>query len=115
LLPNPTRQRRVLFNLAHNAIEAMPDGGKIILRFESKPKEVVTELEDSGRGIAPEIAGQLFEPFATFGKVQGTGLGLSICKRIVEDHHGWIKARNEPGRGAVFAFGLPLPSEVKTI
>jgi signal transduction histidine kinase len=110
LLLNPKRLRRVFFNLVHNAVEAMPDGGKITLRFEARPKEVVTELEDSGRGIAPEIAGQLFQPFATFGKAQGTGLGLSICKRIIEDHHGWIKARNEPGRGAVFSFALPVPS-----
>ena len=68
---------------------------------------MVTEIEDSGRGIAPEIAGQLFEAFATHGKAHGTGLGLSICKRIIEDHQGWISARNQPGRGAVFSFGLP--------
>lgn len=110
VLLNPKRLRRVFFNLVHNAVEAMPDGGKITVRFEANSKEVVTELEDTGRGIAPEIAGQLFEPFATFGKAQGTGLGLSISKRIIEDHHGWIKARNEPGRGAVFSFGLPRPS-----
>ena len=61
----------------------------------------------AGRGIAPEIAGQLFEVFATHGKAHGTGLGLSICKRIIEDHQGWISARNQPGRGAVFSFGLP--------
>jgi signal transduction histidine kinase len=52
----------------------------------------------------------LFEPFATHGKVHGTGLGLSICKRIIEDHRGWIRARNEAGRGAVFSFGLPRPA-----
>jgi signal transduction histidine kinase len=51
----------------------------------------------------------LFEAFATFGKSQGTGLGLSICKRIIEDHRGWIDARTEQGRGAIFEFGLPLP------
>jgi two-component system sensor histidine kinase DctS len=85
----------------------MPEGGKIFLRFQTTESEVVTEIEDGGRGIAPEIAGQLFEVFATHGKVHGTGLGLSICKRIIEDHHGWISARNQPGRGTVFSFGLP--------
>ena len=85
----------------------MPEGGKIILRFQVSEKEVVTEVEDSGRGIAPEIAGQLFEVFVTHGKVHGTGLGLSICKRIIEDHHGWIAARNREGGGAIFSFGLP--------
>ncbi len=107
LLINPKRLRRVFFNLVHNATDAMPKGGQIILRFQSKPAEVVTEVEDAGPGIAPEIAGQLFEAFATHGKANGTGLGLTICKRIIEDHRGWIAARSEPGRGAVFSFGLP--------
>ncbi len=107
LLLNPKRLRRVFHNLVHNSTEAMPSGGRIMLRFQATPEEVVTEIEDTGPGIAPAIAQRLFEPFATFGKVHGTGLGLSICKRIVEDHHGWIKTRIEPGRGAIFAFGLP--------
>jgi signal transduction histidine kinase len=107
LLIHPKRLRRVFYNLVHNATDAMPEGGKIVLRFHVTEKEVVTEVEDGGRGIAPEIAGQLFEVFATHGKSHGTGLGLSICKRIIEDHHGWISARNQPGRGAVFTFGLP--------
>jgi two-component system sensor histidine kinase DctS len=87
----------------------MTEGGKITLRVLPKDTEVVTEIEDAGPGVAPEIAEQLFEAFATHGKAHGTGLGLSICKRIIEDHHGWISARNEPGRGAVFSFGLPIP------
>ena len=107
LFIHPKRLRRVFCNLVHNATDAMPEGGKVILRIQVTEAEVVTEIEDGGRGIAPEIAGQLFEVFATHGKAHGTGLGLSICKRIIEDHHGWISARNQPGRGAVFSFGLP--------
>ncbi len=110
LLLNPQRLRRVFYNLINNATDAMPGGGKIIMRFQPNDKEVVTEIEDTGSGIAPEIAEELFETFATHGKAHGTGLGLSICKRIVEDHHGRITARNEPGRGAVFAFALPVPT-----
>jgi signal transduction histidine kinase len=106
---NPKRLRRVFYNLIYNATEAMPQGGRIQLRFVERPGEVITEVEDSGPGIAPEIAGSLFEAFATFGKEHGTGLGLSICRKIVEDHGGWIAARNEPGSGAVFSFGLPIP------
>jgi signal transduction histidine kinase len=64
----------------------MPGGGKILLRFRHDEKEVVTEAEDTGPGIAPEIADRLFQPFATHGKSHGTGLGLSICKKIVGDH-----------------------------
>ena len=107
LLLDPKRLRRVFYNLIHNATDAMPGGGKIVLRFSLTGGEVVTEVEDSGPGIAPEIAGRLFDAFATFGKAHGTGLGLSICKKIIEDHHGRISARNEPGRGAIFSFALP--------
>jgi signal transduction histidine kinase len=108
---DPKRLRRVFYNLVHNATDAMPNGGKVFLRVQIKGNEVVTEIEDTGPGIAPEIAGKLFEAFATFGKEHGSGLGLSICKKIVEDHHGRIWARNEPRRGAVFAFTLPLAQQ----
>ncbi len=85
----------------------MPEGGRVFIRCQTRPNEIVTEIEDTGPGIAPEIAEHLFEPFATYGKENGTGLGLSISRRVMEDHQGWIKARNEPGRGAIFSFGLP--------
>jgi signal transduction histidine kinase len=106
---DPKRVRRVLHNLLHNAADAMPGGGKVFVRYLVENNELITEIEDTGAGIAPEIADKLFEAFATFGKEHGTGLGLSICKKIIEDHQGRIWARNEPGRGAVFAFALPLP------
>ncbi len=105
---DPKRLRRVFHNLIQNAGDAMSGGGKVFVRFHQDNGELITEIEDTGKGIAPEIAGSLFEAFATFGKEHGTGLGLSICKKIVEDHHGRIWARNEPGRGAVFAFTLPV-------
>jgi signal transduction histidine kinase len=112
---HPKRLRRVFCNLVHNATEAMPEGGKIIMRFKTTDNELVTEIEDGGSGIAPEIAGRLFEVFATYGKAHGTGLGLSICKRIIQDHKGWIAARNQPGRGAVFSFGLPRPGRLEKV
>ena len=105
---NPDRLSRVFYNLLHNAADAMPEGGRVILRFITTEKEVVTEIEDTGSGIAPEIADKLFQPFATFGKAHGTGLGLSICKKIIDDHRGKIYTRSEPGRGAIFVFHLPL-------
>jgi signal transduction histidine kinase len=105
---NPRRLSRVFHNLVHNAADMMPGGGMVYLRFRSDGKEMMTEIEDTGPGIAPEVADRLFEAFATFGKEQGTGLGLSICKKIIEDHQGRIWARTEPGRGAMFAFALPL-------
>jgi signal transduction histidine kinase len=104
---NPKRLSRVFYNLVHNAVDAMPEGGRIKLRFKATDNEVTTEVEDTGKGIALEIADRLFEAFATFGKPRGTGLGLSISQRIIEEHHGKMSARNQPGGGAVFSFTLP--------
>jgi signal transduction histidine kinase len=111
LLLDPKRLRRVFYNLIHNATDAMPGGGKILVRFSVANGEVTTEIEDSGPGIALEVADRLFDAFVTYGKAHGTGLGLSICKKIIEDHRGRISARNEAGRGAVFAFVLPVVKE----
>lgn len=102
------RLNRVFFNLVNNATDMMLQGGKIFLRFQFDENEIITEIEDTGPGIAPEIAGKLFQPFATHGKSHGTGLGLSICKKIIEDHGGKIWVQSEPGRGAIFCFSLPL-------
>ena len=111
LLINPKRLKRVFYNLLHNATDAMAEGGEIHLRLRETPVEIITEIEDSGAGIPSEISQQLFEAFVSHGKEHGTGLGLSICKRIVEDHGGWIKARNAENGGALFSFGLPRPKQ----
>ncbi len=107
----PQRLSRLFYNLVNNAVDAMPaTGGKITLRFITEPAHLRIEVEDSGKGIAPEIAQKLFEPFATHGKAHGTGLGLSICRKIAEDHGGriWADASAPRGRGALFCFTLPL-------
>jgi signal transduction histidine kinase len=110
LLMDPNRLRRVFINLASNAADVMPRGGKIRLHFQLNAREVTTEVADDGPGIAPEVADKLFEAFATHGKAHGTGLGLSICKKIIEDHGGRIWATNNPRGGAVFSFAIPLPA-----
>jgi signal transduction histidine kinase len=80
------------------------------MRFQQGGNEVITEIQDDGPGIAPEVAEKLFQPFFTIGKQHGTGLGLSICKRIIEDHGGRISAHNAPApaQGAIFSFTLPV-------
>src|SRR5262249_22265518 len=64
-------------------------------------------VADTGTGIAPEIAQQLFQPFVT-SKPNGMGVGLSICRTIIEAHGGHIKARANEGGGTVFEFTLPF-------
>jgi signal transduction histidine kinase len=107
---DPQRLSRVFHNLIGNAADAMTTGGKVKISFSQNDKEIITELQDTGKGIAPEILDRLFQAFATHGKANGTGLGLSICKKIVQDHQGKIYARNAPGGGALFGFSLPIPA-----
>jgi signal transduction histidine kinase len=105
---DPQRLSRLFYNLINNAVVEMRDGGKILLRFRVSETELTVSVQDTGKGIAPEIASTLFQPFATHGKAHGTGLGLSICKKIAEDHNGRIWAESVPGQGATFSFALPL-------
>jgi signal transduction histidine kinase len=109
---DPQRLSRVFHNLIGNAADAMAsDGGIVKLRFSQNGKEVITDLQDTGKGIAPQMLDRLFQAFSTYGKANGTGLGLSICKKIVEDHQGKIYARNSEEGGAIFGFTLPMPAE----
>ena len=103
------RLRRVFVNLAANATDVIAGKGTITLRFHQADGEVITELADSGPGIAPEMADKLFQPFATYGKAHGTGLGLSICKKTVEAHGGRISAASRgPGTGTTFTVTVPI-------
>jgi signal transduction histidine kinase len=88
----------------------VPTGGKVKLTFAiNSENAVVTEMQDTGKGIPPQILDRLFQAFATYGKSNGTGLGLSICKKIVQDHYGSIYAKNSPETGsAIFGFALPI-------
>lgn len=107
---DPHRLHRVFNNLFGNAVDMMPQGGELTLRFDTSPTHVTTTVEDTGPGIAPEVADRLFEAFVTFGKPKGTGLGLSITRKIIEEHGGTIRAANRPQGGAAFAFTLPRPA-----
>jgi two-component system sensor kinase FixL len=101
--------QQVLLNLIRNAIEAMQDEPRreLLIGTSAYPAEglVAITVADTGTGIDPEIAEQLFQPFVTT-KKHGMGVGLSICRTIVEAHGGKISARSEPGRGTTFTFTL---------
>jgi len=102
---------QVFTNLFLNAYEAMEaKGGKLQVRIavahcDGRPG-VEVEVEDSGPGVAPELRGQIFNPFFTT-KTSGVGLGLSIVSKIVDDHRGRIRLASEPGKGACFQVFLP--------
>ena len=102
-----SKLKRVVFNLARNAGQAMEPGGRFTWRIEGDSRQVVFVCSDSGPGIPPEMEGRLFESFATHGKRDGTGLGLAMAKRIVEAHGGQLTCESHPGAGAEFRIVLP--------
>ncbi|MGC8537032.1 MAG: ATP-binding protein [Rhizomicrobium sp.] len=103
--------QQVLLNLIRNAFEAMEDSGIQQLIVSAKRVEdgrmVELSVTDSGPGLAPEIAENLFKPFHTT-KAHGMGVGLSICRHIVEGHGGRIWVQPKAERGATFCFTLPV-------
>jgi PAS domain S-box-containing protein len=103
--------RQALLNVATNAVHAMPDGGRITLRLALDGATGVpmakVAIEDTGPGIAPEVAARIFEPFFTT-RATGTGLGLAVVKRIVDSHHGKVRVDTALGHGTTFTLWLPL-------
>ncbi len=106
LTGDPGQLRQVFHNLIQNAIQAMPDGGRLRVRIASVPDAVRIEVADTGPGIMPERLPKLFRPFATT-KPGGTGLGLAISQRIIQEHGGSIRVESRPGEGATFFIELP--------
>jgi two-component system, NtrC family, nitrogen regulation sensor histidine kinase NtrY len=102
---DPEQLQRVLSNLVLNAIDAMPNGGKISISTRDISGRVVLEVTDTGEGLTKEECERLFTPYYTT-KQHGTGLGLAIVQSVVSDHGGAISVQSEPGRGSTFRIEL---------
>jgi signal transduction histidine kinase len=108
-----TRVIQVLTNLVNNAIKFTPPGGVVSVKAHLSDGELVTQVTDSGVGIAPDDIPKLFERFrqldmSSTRAAGGTGLGLAISKALVEGHGGQIGVLSELGRGSTFWFSLPV-------
>ena len=113
VLADKVQVQQVLLNLIRNAIDAMQDSKKRDLLISTTPTEdgmIAISVTDTGAGIAPEMASQLFQPFVTT-KAQGMGVGLSISRTIVESHGGQINCEPNPGGGTIFRFTLRVVSD----
>ena len=104
------RMQQAVLNLVLNAIQAMPDGGRVALVFESDDKVVKLTVSDTGPGLPQEVADRLFDARLTT-KVQGTGLGLPLVRLIVESHGGSVSYRSSPEGGAQFQILLPVVTD----
>ena len=104
---DPQQVHQVLINLFQNALEAMPGGGEITITSRVKGANAEISVSDTGVGLAPELAANIFQPYFTT-KEKGTGLGLAICQSIIAEHGGTISVASAPGRGTTFTIQLPL-------
>ncbi|MGA3212098.1 MAG: PAS domain S-box protein [Terriglobales bacterium] len=127
IVADPSQIEQIIFNLAVNARDAMPEGGRLMIasgnvelddKFVNAHPEaragkfVVLVVSDTGTGISPEIQERMFEPFFTTKEAgKGTGLGLSTVYGIVKQSHGFITVDSEPGKGAAFHIYLPHTAE----
>ena len=98
--------RQLFTNLIFNAVDAMPEGGRITITTRCRDGKVTVEVSDTGVGMDEETKARIFEPFFTT-KPDGTGLGLPICRRIAAEHGGTIEVESEPGKGSTFTVILP--------
>ena len=98
---------QAFLNLLINAMQAMPDGGDILVRVDSQADMVNISIEDSGSGIPEDIMEKIWDPFFTT-KDNGTGLGLGIVKNIIKSHDGQIVIENLAGGGTRVAIDLPV-------
>ncbi len=119
---NPNMIEQVILNLVGNAQDAMPNGGKVVIKTENilnatkngVKRHVCLSVKDTGIGMSEEVKEHLFEPFFTTKKNgKRTGLGLSVVYGIVKQHRGWIEVESAPGKGATFYIYFPASSKIE--
>jgi PAS domain S-box-containing protein len=110
IVADPEIIRRVLANLVTNALQAMPEGGKLTIRTTKEADDTVITVQDTGVGIPQEVRAKLFTPLFTT-KSKGQGFGLAVVKRMIEAMNGTITFESEIGNGTKFILRLPPPRQ----
>jgi signal transduction histidine kinase len=108
---NRAELREVLTNLIFNAVDAMPQGGSLIVRTWSNERDVFLSVQDTGVGITDSVRRRLFEPFFTTKGERGNGMGLSVSFGIIQRHQGEITVESAPDYGSTFTVRLPATTE----
>ena len=109
----PKQLEQVMLNLINNSLDAMPQGGELVIRaaLAEKDHKILLQVADTGEGIEPANLEKLFLPMFTTKKMgAGTGLGLAICRAIIKEHSGEIEVESKLGQGTTFTLSLPLRS-----
>lgn len=114
VLAEASSLREVLLNLVNNALDAMPEGGKLSLQTTCKDNKVLVFVSDTGTGIPENVQERIFEPFFTTKGERGNGLGLSIAADIIQRHRGKIYVDSIPNKGSIFMIELPVSGRIQT-
>jgi signal transduction histidine kinase len=104
---DPRLIKQTILNLMLNALQAMPNGGELILSTTAERNSAVIDVIDTGGGIKPEDLDKIFHAYFST-KKGGTGLGLAMSQRIIQEHDGQLTVNSEPGKGSDFRIRLPL-------
>jgi signal transduction histidine kinase len=104
------RLKSCLSNIAINALQAMPNGGRLVTRVEQSNGMIEINMTDTGIGISEESIAKVFEPYFST-KQAGFGLGLAVTRKIVEEHHGSIEVASEINQGTTFTVRLPAANQ----
>jgi nitrogen-specific signal transduction histidine kinase/ActR/RegA family two-component response regulator len=100
--------REALINIFINAIEAMPDGGKLTVKSTQDDEFVVISISDTGVGMTAEVRRRIFDPFFTTKGQEGLGMGLSVVYGVVQRHRGKIDVSSKPRKGSTFTIRIPV-------
>lgn len=102
--------KQAILNMVKNAMNAMPDGGTLVLSTQKKGDEVILRISDDGIGMSQEVMEKIFEPYFTT-KDFGSGIGLTLVYKIIKEHHGEITVMSKEGRGTTFTISFPVPQK----